>query len=118
MPVNFSIKRVPDAIAARLRARAADNHRSLQRELMAIVEVAAATPAAFGAADESAGVASRGQPRAGKRLRPIEEVAQELDKLFPRPLTRGPSSVEIIRAMRDGRYGDLSDTSPRRRRPG
>jgi plasmid stability protein len=118
MPVNLSIKHVPDAIAVRLRARAAGNHRSLQRELMAIVEVAAATPAAFGADDESAGVASRGQPHTGKRLRPIEEVAHELDKLFPRPLARGPSSVEIIRAMRDGHCGDLSDASPRRRRPG
>lgn len=115
MPVNLSIKRVPDAIAARLRARAAGNHRSLQRELMAIVEVAAVTLAASGTNDEWVGVASRGQPHAGKRLRPIEEVAHELDKLFPRPFTRGPSSVEIIRAMRDGRYGNVSDASPHRR---
>jgi plasmid stability protein len=41
MPVNLSIKEVPEGLAARLRARAARNHRSLQRELMAIVEAAA-----------------------------------------------------------------------------
>ena len=38
MPVNFSIKNVPDALAGRLRQRAARNHRSLQGELMAILE--------------------------------------------------------------------------------
>jgi len=41
MTVSLSIKDVPDALAAKLRARAARNHRSLQRELMAIVEAAA-----------------------------------------------------------------------------
>jgi plasmid stability protein len=41
MPVNFSIKSVPDEIAEELRERAARNHRSLQGELMAIIEEAA-----------------------------------------------------------------------------
>jgi len=36
--VNLSIKNVPDALAARLRERAERNHRSLQGELMAILE--------------------------------------------------------------------------------
>ena len=40
MPVSLSIKAVPDALVERLRHRAAGNHRSLQRELMAIVEAA------------------------------------------------------------------------------
>jgi plasmid stability protein len=44
--VNLSIKGVPEALAERLRLRAARNHRSLQRELMAIVEEAAADPGA------------------------------------------------------------------------
>ncbi len=44
MAVSLSIKEVPDALARKLRARAAANHRSLQRELMAIVE-AAVSPA-------------------------------------------------------------------------
>jgi plasmid stability protein len=38
MPVDLSIKRVPDELAQRLRKRAAMNHRSLQGELMAMLE--------------------------------------------------------------------------------
>ncbi|MEI7536950.1 MAG: Arc family DNA-binding protein, partial [Comamonadaceae bacterium] len=37
---NISIKDVPDAWAEALRQRAARNHRSLQGELMAIIEAA------------------------------------------------------------------------------
>jgi len=44
MPVNLSIKNVPDALAARLRERAERNHRSLQGELMALLESAASDP--------------------------------------------------------------------------
>jgi antitoxin FitA len=40
MPVNLSIKNVPDAIAVKLKERAARHHRSLQGELMAIIEEA------------------------------------------------------------------------------
>lgn len=42
MTVSLSIKGVPADLAARLRQRAARNHRSLQRELMALLEAAAA----------------------------------------------------------------------------
>jgi plasmid stability protein len=38
--MNLSIKNAPDDVVARLRARAARNHRSLQGELRAIVEAA------------------------------------------------------------------------------
>jgi plasmid stability protein len=38
MPVDFSIKNVPDDLAEELRRRARQNHRSLQGELMAILE--------------------------------------------------------------------------------
>jgi plasmid stability protein len=40
MPVNLSVKNVPEALAAKLRGRAERNHRSLQGELMAILEAA------------------------------------------------------------------------------
>jgi antitoxin FitA len=40
MPVNLSIKNAPDDVVKRLRARAARHHRSLQGELMAIIEEA------------------------------------------------------------------------------
>ncbi len=41
MPVNLSIKNAPDEVVKRLRVRAERNHRSLQGELMAIIEAAA-----------------------------------------------------------------------------
>lgn len=44
MPVNLSIKSVPDDIVERLRLRAARNHRSLQGEMMAIIEGAVRAP--------------------------------------------------------------------------
>ena len=40
MPVNLSIKNVPDQLADRLRQRAEAAHRSMQGELMAILEAA------------------------------------------------------------------------------
>jgi antitoxin FitA len=42
MPVNLSIKNAPDDVVHRLRERAQRNHRSLQGELLAIVEDAVA----------------------------------------------------------------------------
>ena len=38
MPVTLSIKNVPDQLAEKLRTRAARRHRSLQGELLAILE--------------------------------------------------------------------------------
>lgn len=43
MSVTLTIKQVPDQIAEHLRALAAKNHRSLQGELMSIIERAALT---------------------------------------------------------------------------
>jgi antitoxin FitA len=45
MPVNLSIKNVPDELAARLRERAERSHRSLQGELMILLTEAVARPA-------------------------------------------------------------------------
>ena len=41
MAVDLSVKKVPDDIADRLRARAKRHHRSLQGELLSILEEAA-----------------------------------------------------------------------------
>jgi len=41
MPVNISIKSAPDHVVQRLRQRAERHHRSLQGELLAIIEAAA-----------------------------------------------------------------------------
>ena len=50
MPINLSIKNAPDDVVQRLRERAERHHRSLQGELMAIIEASVrddrpATPA-------------------------------------------------------------------------
>ena len=78
MPVNFSIKNVPDDIAEALRDRAARNHRSLQGELMAILEDTV------------------------RQTRPLtpREVLEEVRRLG----VKTPSdSVAMIRADRDSR---------------
>lgn len=38
MPINLSIKAVPDHVAAKLKARAARHRRSLQKEVLCILE--------------------------------------------------------------------------------
>lgn len=78
MPVNLSIKNAPDDIVSRLRARAERNHRSLQGELLAILEEAV-----------------RKEPALS-----VEEVLREVDRLG---LQTGSESADLIRAERDAR---------------
>lgn len=78
MPVNLSIKNAPDDVVARLRARAERHHRSLQGELLAIIEEAVRTP---------------------RPLAP-DDVLAEVRRLG----LRTPSeAAEMIRRDRDGR---------------
>jgi predicted nucleic acid-binding protein/plasmid stability protein len=70
--VNLSVKNVPDELAELLRQRAARNRRSLQRELLSILEAAAGRPVAANAS----GVA----PRAALT---IDELAEISRRLFP-----------------------------------
>jgi antitoxin FitA len=44
MPISLSIKNAPDEMVKRLRERAERHHRSLQGELMAILEEAVTVP--------------------------------------------------------------------------
>ena len=44
MPIDISVKQVPNDVADRLRERAHRNHRSLQGELRAILDLAAGSP--------------------------------------------------------------------------
>lgn len=102
---NLSVKDVPDDVAERLRQRAARNHRSLQGELMAIIEQAVRD-------SEEAPQPVQAQPvgddwggravlrRGGK---PIEQIAAEHRARFPAPIATGPLAVDIIRANRDAR---------------
>ncbi len=78
MPVTLSIKNAPDAVVERLRERAARHHRSLQGELLAIIEEAV-------------------EP--GNVLTPAEFLA-EIRRLG---VSTPAKSVEIIRADRDRR---------------
>lgn len=111
-PVNLSIKGVPVAVAERLRARAERNHRSLQGELMAIVEQAAAEsvsasmPASPGA-PRMEGI----HPLTGRRYRAhgwktLEQLMAEREaagwKRDP-SLAKAPLAVDIVRADRDSR---------------
>jgi len=78
MPVNLSIKNAPDDVVQRLRARAERHHRSLQGELMAIIEAAAQEDRPLSAADLL------------KQLRPLG-------------LHTPSEAAAIVRADRDGR---------------
>lgn len=94
---NLSIKDVPEELAEALRQRAARNHRSLQGELMAIIQQAAQA----GSAVEQASTARSFEGRRGTRT--IEEFARESRLLYPEPVSGGPLAVDIIRADRDSR---------------
>jgi len=98
MPVNLSIKEVPDTLAHRLRARAERHHRSFQRELMAIIEQAVKDELEFGVQ------AQRDMPGgAALRRKSIEDVATAHRARFPEPITAGPLAVDIVRRDRDSR---------------
>ena len=108
MPVNLSIKDVPEDIADRLRARAARNHRSLQGELMLLIEQAAAEtpPAATRAAQvgpSAAPSAPAGESSLHRGWKTVEDLMAER-RAHPLPRTAGlPLAVDIIRADRDSR---------------
>ena len=78
MPASLSIKNVPDDVVERLRARAARNRRSLQGELLDLVERAV---------DEVPTISAR-------------DVYERIRKMN---LPAGESSADIIRELRDGR---------------
>jgi len=78
MAASLSIKNVPAPVVERLRARAARNRRSLQGELLAIIEEAVSDVPTISA-------------------REVYERARR------RKLPKGERAVDIIREMRDGR---------------
>ena len=108
---NLSVKDVPEVWAEALRQRAARNHRSLQGELMRILEDAVhAVPPGQRVLHvvEPAGPwqsAARDAPRAGppRATKTIEQFAAELDAKYPEPVTGASLGRDIIRAERDAR---------------
>jgi plasmid stability protein len=126
---NLSVKDVPEQWAEALRQRAARNHRSLQGELMAIIEAAVRDGAPGGgreaasntwssiAAGGSANVAANalgwraasagfegvglGATRQGWKT--VEQIAVELNAKYPQPVMGQPLGADIIREERDAR---------------
>ena len=80
MPVNLSIKNVPEELNAALKARAAANHRSLQKEVLAVLEDAVR----------------------GKTYLKPSAVLQQVRALG---ISSRSESAGIVRRMRDTRYG-------------
>lgn len=110
MPVTLTIKQVPDRVADKLRLRAAASHRSLQGELMAILEEAVLhgapqarqpEPPPYAVKPSAKPLSSKTVPAHGKRL--------TLGELWERSRRLGPpsrsESAAIVRKLRDERYG-------------
>ncbi len=81
MTTTLSIKNAPDDVVSKLRARAERHHRSLQGELMAIIEAAAR--------EETQGA----------------DAFAVLERVQALGLNSPSESAEMVRAMRDGRSG-------------
>lgn len=115
--VTFTIKQVPSELAGRLKQRAQANRRSLQKELLAIMEAAAEWGQAA-TITEWPSIAELGRPRyevkattqgrTGKRVaKPVGRLT--LDQLWQRARKLGPGSAaesaDIVRRDRDARHG-------------
>jgi plasmid stability protein len=129
---NLSIKEVPEAWAQALRERAARNHRSLQGELMALIQGAVATEtsadisvhAGDGAVSDSithrlaasapgqagqrgsvVGMDRFGRPIIRRGWKTVEQIAAELrvEPSDPAVCRDLPRGVDIIREERDAR---------------
>ncbi len=115
---NISIKDVPNEWAEALRQRAARNHRSLQGELMFLIEQAVRerhastspdnpnlTKGAIPSGDRSTltGFDRQGFPIVRTGWKTVEQVVAEMNAKYPEPVTDVPLGVDIIRADRDSR---------------
>ncbi len=110
---NLSIKDVPEAWAEALRRRAAMNHRSLQGELMALVEAAAlesadTPPAPLGGRSDPGrprvvGYDRHGWPIIREGWMTPEQFCAEMHRRSPQPNPNQSASVDLIREDRDSR---------------
>lgn len=110
MPVTLTIKQVPDRVADKLRLRAAASHRSLQGELMAILEEAVLQgpqqarqpePPPYVAKPSSKPASSKEVSAHGKRMT-LAEAWERSRRLGPPSRSE---SASIVRKLRDERYG-------------
>jgi len=124
MPVTLTIKNVPDDLADRLRERAADHRRSLQRELLLVLEQTAALgtaepiPAGDRALEPARAVykvrgvrpqGARAEPRRDSESKSTPAGKLSLDELWQRARRLGApnpaESADLIRRDRDARDG-------------
>ena len=109
MPVTLTIKQVPDRLAERLRSRAAASHRSLQGELMAILEESVLQSAAQARQPETSTYIVKRNLRPASGKAPVHGRRLTLGELWERSRRLGPKSrsesTAIVRALRDERYG-------------
>lgn len=115
MPVNLSIKNVPDALAQVLRDRATANRRSLQQELMCLLEQSVGRSPGLNAepgvspvikpghtstidpwADTSAH--TDGHLPSNRPRKSLQEIAEKARRLFPQGTE---DSTPVLRQMRD-----------------
>lgn len=106
MPVNLSIKNAPDELVAVLRAKAKQNHRSLQGELLAMLQEHLAQMDWRESAGESAQFIREARDRdfvvwpRTRRILTVPEVRERMRRLG----VKTPGDVtEIIRKARDER---------------
>ena len=122
---NISVKDVPEALAEALRQRAARNHRSLQGELMALIQRAVEPESAASAkltpdnrsqaplvGDQTSaqrrssvvGFDRFGNPILRQGWKTVEQVVAELKAKYPDgPVPGQGSSIDMIREDRDSR---------------
>jgi hypothetical protein len=104
---TLTIKDVPESLAEQLRQRAARNHRSLQGELMSIIEQATLQPAttlSFGPPTGSVVVGMSPQgPVVRHGWKTVEQISAELRAKYPAPIHDQVSSIDLIREDRDSR---------------
>ena len=110
MTVTLTIKKVPVALARELRRRAAAHHRSLQGELLRLLEAAAAEPALevrepvapFQVAKPSAATKRGTTPEGRLTLAQAWERSRRIMAAASMPAPSG-ESADIVRRDRDAR---------------
>lgn len=110
---SLSIKDVPESLLVAIRQRAARNHRSLQGELMALLEAAAAEPpfvvhpgrGPAATSDWQSRLAALRAETTHRGDKDVDQLVAAMRRAHPKP-RKASSSTEIIRQMRDEHYGE------------
>lgn len=109
MPVTLTIKQVPDRVADKLRLRAAASHRSLQGELMAILEEAVLQGTYQARQPEPPPYAAKPPAKPASKTVPVHGRRLTLAEAWERSRRLGPpsksESTALVRKLRDERYG-------------